>query len=352
MNCRLPCHQQVLRESDASDNRRAQCSEPRRVATALTTAVVARRLALCSAWALAWLLGCVPLPGAWAAEHALLIGVNEVAALPPRLRLRGPANDVALMRQALIARGVPAHHITVLAQRSPWAAAEPTHDAVRRAMERLATLAGPGDTVVLHLAGHGVQVPRPARHQQAQPEPDGLDEVFLLQDSGHWDATRAELPRVLRDDDIGAWIDTLVDRGARVLAVFDSCHAAGMARQPQAHARWRSVAGAELGVPLHAPAERRPPQAGPTAPAPRTDGRVLAYAARGHELAGEEWLPKDARASQARVQGVFSFEVAGALAAGANTAAELVAALRDRYASARRVSPSPLVVGQGPLMPP
>ena len=81
----------------------------------------------------------------------------------------------------------------------------------------------------------------------------------------------------------------------------------------------------------------------------RTDGRVLAYAARGHELAGEEWLPKGASVARTRVQGVFSFEVAGALLSGARTAEELAAALRERYAAAGRRSPSPMVVGDGPL---
>lgn len=79
---------------------------------------------------------------------------------------------------------------------------------------------------------------------------------------------------------------------------------------------------------------------------------MLAYAARGHELAGEEWLPRDAGLARARVQGVFSFEVAGALTAGARTVGELAATLRERYAAARRLSPSPQVVGNGPLMQP
>lgn len=302
------------------------------------------------------LLALFTLPAAWADSHALLIGVNEVAALPPRLRLRGPANDVALMRQALLGRGVAPQNITVLAQRSPLAWAAPTHREVHQAMGRIAMAVREGDTVVLHLAGHGVRVPQAAaarpRNASTAAEPDGLDEVFLLQDSGTWDATRGELPRTLRDDDIGAWIDTLVDRGARVLAIFDSCHAAGLAREPAPYARWRAVAGAELGIPTAPTPEALTAWPPLRSQPPRTDGRVLAYAARGHELAGEEWLPKGGSLAQARVQGVFSFEVAGALTAGARTGGDLIAALRARYAAARRVSPSPLVAGDGPLLAP
>ena len=94
-------------------------------------AVAARwRAALRKAWRAAGLvlLSLLLLPAAWAESHALLIGVNEVGVLPPRLRLRGPANDVALMRQALISRGMPAPNITVLAQRTLLAMAAPTRE--------------------------------------------------------------------------------------------------------------------------------------------------------------------------------------------------------------------------------
>lgn len=296
------------------------------------------------------------LPMARAEAYALLVGVNEVVALPPRLRLRGPANDVSLMRQALIARGLAPSNITLLGQRLPEAQGAPTYAQVTQAMGRIVATVGPGDVVVLHLAGHGVQVPQPAqRAGDTSLEPDGLDEVFLLQDTGAWDAAQGQLPRALRDDDIGAWIDKLVDRGARVLALFDSCHAAGMAREASTYARWRSVAGAELGVPRQtalAEVSRRPPTHRQPA---RTDGRILAYAARGHELAGEEWLPKadeGGSLARSRVQGVFSFELAAALMAGVRTVDDLSAALRQRYAAARRLSPSPLVQGDGPLLKP
>jgi hypothetical protein len=133
------------------------------------------------------------LPAAWAEQHALLVGVNAVDALPARLRLRGPANDVALMRQALLQRGFEARNIVVLAQGTPAAAAAPTQREVLQAMDRIAQRVREGDTVVLHLAGHGVQVPQamPLRNGVA-PEPEGLDEVFLLQDSGTWDAAQGQ----------------------------------------------------------------------------------------------------------------------------------------------------------------
>jgi hypothetical protein len=342
----------MLGEINACVEQRMQCSQADSKSQAGGFRHAVRRRAAARAAGLLLLLAAA-LPDAWAERHALLIGVNEVQALPARLRLRGPANDVALMHRTLRGLGFDAARITVLAQRSALAFAPPTHAEVDQAMRRIASQVEPGDTVVLHLAGHGVQVPeRPGPQGVGGREPDGLDEVFLLQDSGTWDAMRHELPRALRDDDIGAWIDTLVDRGARVFAVFDSCHAAGLAREPSSYARWRSVAGVELGVPATPPPA---PPARTTATGsrtPRTDGRVLAYAARGHEPAGEEWLPKGSSLARTQVQGVFSFEVAGALGAGARTADELIAMLRQRYAAAKRVSPSPLVTGGGALFAP
>ena len=189
--------------------------------------------------------------------HALLIGVSRVAALPARLWLRGPDNDVALMRQALLARGFDAAHITVLAERTPGAAARPTRSAIDQAFAALLAHVQPGDGVVLHLAGHGVQVPQlptPSRHGKRPPwpEPDGLDEVFLTADTQAWNDVEGRLPNALLDDEIGEWMDALVDRGATVWAVFDTCHASGMSRAGAAAGtgtRWRSVGGGELGVP-------------------------------------------------------------------------------------------------------
>lgn len=330
-----------------------QCSQLNHAAAAASAAARFSWRALQRVAGLGSLLLMLALPNAWAEKHALLIGVNEVQALPARLRLRGPSNDVGLMRRALIDLGVPAQNITVLAQNSPVAASLPTYAAVKRAMDGITQAARAGDTIVVHLAGHGVQVPQAATlHGGAAREPDGLDEVFLLQDSGLWDAESGGLPRTLRDDEIGAWIDTLVDGGARVFAIFDSCHAAGLAREPAPYARWRSVAGAELGIPTLSLPNAAPDRVPAFRPPPRTDGRVLAYAARGHELAGEEWLPKGGSLARTRVQGVFSFEVAGALASGARTAGELSAALGARYAAARRATPTPLVVGSGWILAP
>lgn len=272
--------------------------------------------------------------------HAVLIGVGEIDVLPRRLWLRGPVNDVALMRDTLLARGFNAERIAVLAD----GVERPTKAAITRALEALLERVKPGDRVVLHLAGHGVQVPH--RGDKAYVEPDGLDEMFLTADVGRWQADDARLPNALTDAEIGAWMDAAVDRGGFVWGIFDTCHAAGMSRAGGGGARWRSVAGVELGVPAGGTARSAPARSGRrNAGLQRLEGRVLAYAARSHEPTGEEYLPRGAGLAKARPHGVFTFAIAQAVKASATTAADLLDSVRQQYAAQARLAPAPQVVG-------
>ncbi len=298
-------------------------------------------------------------PASTAAEPAaLLVGVSRVDSLPRRLWLRGPDHDVEAMRQALLQRGFAAPQVVVLAERAPSASARPTRAAIEGALQAMLAHIRPGDPVVLHFAGHGVQLPQAAG--KLPPEPDGLDEAFLTADTRPWDAEAGRLPGALLDGDIGRWIDTLVDRGARVFAVFDSCHSAGLSRSDGGRTRVRSVAAAELGVPAVLPAPPTPPTrprvraaASPAALHPaRTDGRVLAHAARAHEATTEEWLPRGAHPARTRLQGVFSHAVVQALADGATTAEALRESLAQQYRREGRLAPVPQVRGVGGLLGP
>ncbi len=273
----------------------------------------------------------------------LLVGVGEVASLPPRLWLRGPAQDVTLMRDVLRERGVSSDHMRLLADRVPGAP-RPTRDAIGQAMADLLARVRPGDHVVFHLAGHGAQVPQ--RPGSGAPEADGLDEVFLTADVQRWDPVNRRLPGALYDDDIGDWMDALVDRGATVLAVFDACHAAGLARDRGGPWRQRAVPAAELGVPA-GPGAGASSSGATAAAVRRDDGRVLALAARGHEVTGEEWLPRGASLARARLHGVFSHTVAQVLRDGAASPDALRQAVRQRYAQDGRSTPVPVVQGAG-----
>jgi Caspase domain len=294
--------------------------------------------------------------GAPGHTHALLISVARPAALPQRLWLRGPDNDAALMRQALLERGVSADRITWLG-RGPAAINMATRAAIEAAMQSQLQRLQPGDLLVLHLAGHGVQVPQ---RQGADQEPDALDEVFLAVDTQPWDAAQGLLPQALYDHDIGAFLDAAAVRGARVLALFDTCHAAGMHRgAAMATQRQRGVAALELGVPQGAAAvaasrARRAPAGAVTASLLRRpaqqQGWVLAFAGRSHESTPEAWMPPGS--TQARVHGVFSYALVKALREGVEDAAALRRAMVRIYASEGRDWPVPLVLGEGRLFPP
>lgn len=288
---------------------------------------------------------------AQATDRALLIGVADYPSLPRRLWLQGPVNDVALVRTALLEKGFAAEHVQTLVSRA-GPSVEPTRHNILRAFAAMASHVKPGDRVFFYLAGHGSQQPQPLEHPGRPTEADGLDEVFLPADVRQWDGTGAQaaIPNALLDDDIGEWMDALVDAGATVWGVFDTCHAAGVARGGRGHGR--AISWADLGVP---PAGIRlvtatHPSAWPGASVrvfggTRLDGRSLAFAARSHELTGEEWLPRGAPLAKARRHGVFTFHFVRALRAGAPTASALQQAIGAGYAAENRISPVPQWLG-------
>ena len=286
---------------------------------------------------------------AQAASHALLIGVSDYPNLPRRLWLRAPGNDVALMREALLARGFSADRIQQLVSRA-GGAHEPTRQNILLALRQLESQVQHGDSVVLYLAGHGSQQPQPAERGVRPAEADGVDEVFLPADVERWNGATAEaaIPNALLDDELAEWMDAVVDRGATVWAIFDTCHAAGMARGRAAGVR--AVSAAELGVPQSRgrPAPTRTPVA---ALSPnRSDGRALALAARKHESTAEEWMPVGAPLGKNRLHGVFTYHLVQALKAEAQpTLYDIERAMRAAYAREKRTEPTPQFKGDGAL---
>ena len=298
---------------------------------------VARTFIMAGAAAIAMVFAAA---NAHATDHALLIGVTDYPNLPKRLWLKGPANDVALMGDTLQALGFEAGRIQKLVSRL-GGNREPTRANIVQAMARLRAEVQPGDHVVLYFAGHGSQQPQPADHGKRPTEPDGLDEVFLPADVDRWQGAGSPvaIPNALLDDEVGEWIDSVVDRGATVWAIFDTCHAGGMARGRGA--RVRAVPPVELGLPM--------PKRSPVAATPRAaqafgrdDGRVLAFAARAHEAAGEEWLPQGVALGASQMHGVFTFHLAQSLKfLPTASPAALARAVRTAYVRERRVGPTP-----------
>lgn len=286
---------------------------------------------------------------AHATNHALLIGVSDYPQLPRRLWLKGPINDVGLVRAVLLKKGFDGERIQTLTSRST-PERDPSRQNILQAFDRMKQSVKPGDRVFFYLAGHGSQQPQTAIQAERPTEADGLDEVFLPSDVRQWDGvgTRAAIPNALLDDEIGEWMDALVDAGATVWGVFDTCHAAGMARGKPGNGR--AISPADLGLPL-TKAGTTSPRVRLTSPGARLDGRSLAFASRSHELAGEEWLPRGASLANTRRHGVFTFHLAGALRGSPSlNASVLQQTIGATYATERRVAPVPQWVGDATLL--
>ena len=104
--------------------------------------------------------------------------------------------------------------------------AEPTLDAIRHEMARLAEVAEPGDFVFLHFGGHGIE--QPARFPEQ--EVDGRDQVFMPKDVRRMTSETRHWPNGYVDKDIKDDITAIRRKGAFVWAVFDCCHSGTITR--------------------------------------------------------------------------------------------------------------------------
>lgn len=213
----------------------------------MTNNATIRRCATCSAWLsqatfALLLLGCCGL-SATSAEavppepppprRALLIGCTKYIANPRIRELRGPRNDVGLMTRLLTNRfGFQPADIRTLLDWPDDPAQRPTAANIAAAFESLVREAEPGMRIVILLSGHGAQAPLPASQvdplESRNPEPDGLDELFLASDAGQW--SKEGVPGSIRDDQIGGWLNQLRAKGAHVWVIFDCCHSGTMLR--------------------------------------------------------------------------------------------------------------------------
>lgn len=195
-------------------------------------------VAFCWAWTVA--IG-LQAPLAAAERHALLVGVSSMPALPRSVWLSGPRHDVPAMRNALLAQGFAPAHIVSLAD-GVAGAGVPTRAAILDHMTHLGRTLRPGDVLMLYWSGHGLLLPgQPGLWQT----PSG-QQVHLLTQDARIDARSRQLAGAISSADIGKVIDALAARRVQVVAVFDSCHAAGSTRG-DAGLVWRGLSRTELG---------------------------------------------------------------------------------------------------------
>jgi len=180
---------------------------------------------------------------------ALLVGCTHYE-LPKLPELWGPANDIPLWSKQLVdGFGFARADVQVLVGWPDDSRARPTYANIIRAFENLINAASEGNQIVVILSGHGSQVPVPEGNDfRLNPEPDGMDEVFLPADVRSWGP--GGVVNAIKDDQIGGWLDRLRGKGAHVFIVFDSCNSGTMTRGSGGSGeRPRGVRPAELGVP-------------------------------------------------------------------------------------------------------
>lgn len=244
---------------------------------------------------------------AMAETRALLIGVSNYDADSGIPSLRGPRNDVRLMREVLAARGV--QDIRILADGVEGTLSRPDRAAIVAAFEQLAEDAASGDLVIITMSGHGTRQP-----DRDGDETDGLDEVFLPADAAKAEPGDSQIPNALVDDELGRMVLAIRRKGADVVFVMDSCHSGSGLRAASADVADRYVDPAVLGIRAietrGGAASAVVAVAGDDGDAP---GRVVAfYAARSNEVAREVNLTPEA-ADDAGWYGLFTSHLAARL---------------------------------------
>jgi len=312
---------------------------------------------------------------AHAANHALLVGVSSYPSLSPQLQLSGPKNDVELMHGLLQRRGFAASNIRVLADGARASHGDPTRANILNELKAITGKAQKGDYIFLFFAGHGSQ--QPARDLGPNnPEPDGLDEIFLPRDIGKWDGSVQSVQNAIVDDELGAVVTAMRNRGAFVWAVFDTCHSGTITRGiDDEGVRYRDAKPADLGISDTQMAQAAKAGAalaasgvrtrgGPEAAAPMTalqgtkvapgaGGFVAFYAAQSWERAPEQPQPTNLSAGDPnkRSHGVLTFSLAEVIAMNpAMTYRQAGEQILHRYRSAVRGNPTPLFEGEGASM--
>ena len=148
-------------------------------------------------------------PAAPAGVYGLVVGIDGYEHLKP---LNGAVNDARDVRDAL--EGMAARDVRLLLN------GEATREAIYRNWEELARIAGAGDILVFHFAGHGGRQDAALRAGH-----EAKDNMFLL--AGFRNTGKGALQRIV-DNEIGHMLAS--EEEATVVFVADSCFAGGMVR--------------------------------------------------------------------------------------------------------------------------
>jgi hypothetical protein len=180
---------------------------------------------------------------------ALLVGVSKYDHLEAWRQLIGPANDVDAVGHVLRDRGFEAADIVTLREPPGATAGRPTRANILRELDRLAVRAQAGDWVVVYVAGHGAVVPRPAGEAaDDDANPRATTGLFLPCDAVPANPYGGpdQVGNAIEDHEFSDRIKPILDKGAWVWLIDDSCQSAGLVRG--ADDVYRAVPPSELGI--------------------------------------------------------------------------------------------------------
>ena len=145
-------------------------------------------------------------------KRALLIGINYFGQSG---ELRGCINDVNNIKNLIKSRGFieDSVHMRILTDDHRNGSLHPTRRNIIEGMHWLVSGAQPNDSLFLHYSGHGSQ-----KEDTDSDEVDGYDETIVPVD--------AKSSGQIVDDEMNAILVRQLPRGARLTAIFDSCHSA------------------------------------------------------------------------------------------------------------------------------
>ena len=289
-------------------------------------------------------------------SHALLVGCTDYPNLSERYQLRGPANDVKLLREVLEKRfGFLAANIKTLAE-DEGEENRPTRAHIQREFDRLTRIARPGDQIVILLGGHGSQQPDQFPPDPDDPEPDGLDETFLPCDVGAWDKQKQVVTNAIIDDELRAWTKKILAKGASLFVIVDACHSGTVLRDASDEVEREVPAGTlvpqdALDLARKRAAEFYGQQRGDGAPEEspfkmaREGSLVALYAAQSTEPTVERPMPPDGTVTKRH--GLLTYAVCQLLMESKTplTYRELGQRVYAQYVQWHRTSPTPLIEG-------
>jgi caspase domain-containing protein len=174
-------------------------------------------------------------------RRAVIVGIDDyTASTIPRSRdiehrgwpdLRGAARDAHLLRELLTSRyGFAARDVVTLINQ------QATRAAILGSMDDLATASHKGDVAFFYFAGHGSQVPN-----SESDELDRLDESIVPADS------RRGAPDI-RDKELRARFNAVLDRGAHLTLLLDHCNSGSSFRGSLSGAHPRGIQPANTDV--------------------------------------------------------------------------------------------------------